>query len=474
MKSFAATMFALTLTTKLAAAQTIEAYNPVPEVPPTSLAVQADGKVLIVGSFASVGVDVRNGVARLDEDGSVDESFVDPGVNNEVKTIAVQPDGKLLIGGGFTSVGGQPRHAMARLEADGTLDGTFADPGFNSNVWAIAVQPDGRILAAGDFTQIGTHAQNYFVRLNADGSFDGSFADPELCCNVARAVALQADGRIIIGGAFSQVGGVTHFYLARFSTNGTFDPAFPDTTDNIVPGSIVVAPDSSIYIPAGGDIVYKLAVDGAPVAGFTSAQMDAPIDSIALQPNGRIVISGIFENAAGMPRHALARLNANGSLDTTFGDLHFSFNAGDENGYIYGVAAQPDGRLVVVGNFSLANGLSRQYMARVATGDDATSALVVTPNGAGVNATWYRLGDGPELAQAPVLMQSSDGVHFTPIGAMTRVANGWSASASLNVHGAPFYLQALGTVSEGTTNGSSGQTASELYSSDTIFDWGFE
>lgn len=267
---------------------------------------------------------------------------------------------------------------------------------------------------------------------------------------------------------------MTHFYLARFSTDGTFDPAFPDTTDNILPGSIVVAPDGSIYIPAGGDIVYKLDVDGAPVAGFASAQMDATIDTIALQPNGKVVIGGIFETAGGAPHHALARLNADGSLDTTFADLHFSFNAGDPNGYVYGIAAQADGRLVAVGNFALADGASRQYMARVATGDYATSILVITPSGASVNATWYRLGDGPELAQAPLLMQSSDGVHFTEIGAMTRVANGWSASASLDVHGAPFYLQALGTTSEGTSNGSPGQVASELYSNDTIFGWGFE
>ena len=466
--------FALLLASDLAFGQSIDAYNPLPEVPPTSITAQADGKMLMVGSFAQVGSATRHGVARLNADGSVDTTFTDPGANSEVKTIAVQPDGKFLIGGGFTVVGGQQRLSMARLNADGTLDTTFGDPGFNENVWAIAVQPDGRILVAGDFTQIGTHVQNYVVRLNADGSFDGTFADPQLCCNVARAVALQADGRIIIGGAFSQVGGVTHFYLARFSTDGTFDPAFPDTTDNILPGSIVVAPDGSIYIPAGGDIVYKLDVDGAPVAGFASAQMDATIDTIALQPNGKVVIGGIFETAGGAPHHALARLNADGSLDTTFADLHFSFNAGDPNGYVYGIAAQADGRLVAVGNFALADGASRQYMARVATGDYATSILVITPSGASVNATWYRLGDGPELAQAPLLMQSSDGVHFTEIGAMTRVANGWSASASLDVHGAPFYLQALGTTSEGTSNGSPGQVASELYSNDTIFGWGFE
>lgn len=464
----------LLLTADLASAQSIDAFAPLLQGSPTTVAMQADGRILIGGSFASVNGLTRNNVVRLNTDGSVDTTFTDPGVSSEVKTLAVQPDGRILIGGSFTTVGGQPRHAFARLNADGTLDTSLADPDFNADVWAIAVQPDGRILVAGDFTEIGTHMQNYFVRLEANGAFDSTFADPQLCCNVAREVALQADGSVLIGGFFSQVGGTTHFYLARFSTDGTFDPSFPDTTENIVPGPIVVAPDGSIFVGAGGDIVYKLDVDGAPVAGFTSAVADATIDGLSLQPNGKILISGIFQNVAGVPHHALARLNTDGSLDNAFGDLHFSFDASNANGYIYGIAEQADGNSVVVGNFSLVNGEARQYVARVTTGDYATSVLVVSPNGGTIRATWYRLGDGPELDQPPLLWRSTDGVNFDSLGPMTRVANGWQASANLDVHGAPFYLQAIGTTSSGATNGSPGQIASEVYSNDTIFAWGFE
>ena len=127
----------------------------------------------------------------------------------------MQPDGKLLIGGDFTTIGGQPRHSMARLNADGTLDASFADPAFNGTIWAIAVQPDGRILAGGTFTLIGSHAQNYFARLDANGAFDASFADPELCCDpLVNTIALQANGDVLIGGAFSQAGGMNdRFYF---------------------------------------------------------------------------------------------------------------------------------------------------------------------------------------------------------------------------------------------------------------------
>lgn len=458
-------------------AQSIDPYDPMPNVPPASIARQADGKILIVGSFGNVGADVRTGIARLDEDGSVDPTFGDAQVDGNVTTVAVQPDGAILIGGGFTEVAGQPRHALARLHADGTLDTSFADPGFNGNVEALAVQADGRILVGGSFTLIGAHAQNYFARLDANGGFDASFADPELCCNpLVNAIAVQTDGSVLIGGAFSQAGGVNgHFYFARYSSSGVFDPSFPAITTFPQPGGLMVAPDGSIYLSNNGvSDILKLDASGAPAAGFAGAIADGLIESFVVQPNGKILIAGTFQNVGGQPRHALARLMADGTLDPTFGDLHFDFNATDPNGYIYGIADQGDGKPVVVGNFSRANGAAQTYIARVATGDYATSTLVVRPVGTGIDVTWYRLGDGPELASPPLLLHSADGATFEPAGTMTRVANGWHASAPYDAHGARFYLEALGATTDGNDDASPGTIASAVYSNDTIFADGFE
>ena len=467
---------ALMLVATAPGAQTIDGYNPMPIVYPTSLAPQADGKMIIVGNFSSVGSMTRNGVARLNTDGSVDETFANPNVDSEVKTVAVQPDGKLLIGGSFTSVGGQPRHLLARLNADGSLDTSFADPGFNDTVWTIAVQPDGKILVGGSFTMIGTHAQNYFARLDAAGGFDATFQDPQLCCNpLVNAIGLEPDGHVLLGGAFSQAGGVSHFYFARYSSSGVFDPAFPNSTASIMPGAIMIAPDGSIYVSAlGNGIVEKLAADGSPAASFNGAASDGTVNSFALQPNGELLIAGTFQTVGGQARHALARLNADGSLDASFADLQFNFDASNPNAYIYGLAKQADGRTVVIGNFSLINGQPQSYMARVATGDYAISSLVVRGDDAGADVTWYRLGDGPELAQPPTLLHSTDGVNFTALGPMSRVANGWHASANVDVHGARFYLQAIGTTSNGADDAAPGQVASEPYSNDTIFANGIE
>lgn len=460
-----------------ATAQSVDPFNPLPNGAPESLAMQADGRIVIVGSFGNIAGTPRNNVARLESDGSVDTTFADPGVNTEVKTVAVEPDGKVLIGGAFTSVGGQPRHFLARLNDDGSLDTGFADPNFDGSVWAIAVQPDGKVLAGGDFTHVGATAQNYFARLDANGTVDTSFGDPGLCCNVVRSVALQSDGHVVIGGYFSQVGGSTHFYLARFSGDGGFDPAFPNVPDSVpfTGLALMVGADDSVFVSGvSAQPVVKLHADGSYDPAFVAAPTDNGISGMVLQPNGKLLITGIFEMAGGQPRHALARLDADGSLDGAFGDMQFSVDAADPNGYVYGAVAQADGRLVAVGNFTLADGQPRQNMARIATGDYAASVLVVTGNGATARVAWYRLGDGPELAAPPALLYSTDDVGFVSLGAMTRVANGWQAVANVDVHGALFYLRAAGATSGGSDDASRGAVASATYSNDTIFGWGFE
>ncbi len=464
-------------------AQTIDAFNPLPQSPPKALAIQSDGKILLGGIFQNVAGTARHSVARVDADGSLDASFADPAANGEVIAIAVQADGKLLVGGDFTQIGGQTRHSLARLNANGTLDASFADPGLDSEVWSIAVQPDGHVLVAGDFQNVGATAQKYLARISATGTLDTTFANPQLCCNVARSVALQADGHVLVGGFFSQAGSVSHFYFARYSSSGVFDAAFPASAPPGPLGSgITVGADGSIYVVGGyltsdsmaTRLVTKLSSSGALVSAFDNLHNDGSANSFVLQPNGKLLIGGNFQQVGGQPRHALARLNADGTLDSTFADLSFSLDATHPNGSIFGLAAQADGNVLAVGNFSVADGQARQYMARVVTGDPATSRFTGQPSGSSVVVTWTRSGDGPELAQPPTLMYSTDGVNFSAVGPMTHIANGWEATAPYNVHGALFYLQANGATSGGAQNGSPGLIASDVYFSDTIFADGFE
>ena len=112
-----------------------------------SIAVQADGKILVGGIFTNIGGQPRNRIARLDATTGAADSF-NPNANNEVDSIAVQADGKILVGGFFTNIGGQPRNHIARLDAMTGLADSF-NPNSNGPVYSIAVQADGKILVGG-------------------------------------------------------------------------------------------------------------------------------------------------------------------------------------------------------------------------------------------------------------------------------------------------------------------------------------
>jgi len=456
--------------------QTLDAFNPSPDTYPTTIAAQSDGKILIAGNFLHVGTTVRERMARLYADGSLDTSFVDPMIDSEVKAIAVQPDGKILIAGGFDAINTTTRHCLARLNSDGTLDATFADPGFDSTVWGLAIQPDGNILAAGDFQNIGTHAQNYFARITSTGGFDSSFADPQLCCSYARTVAIQSNGDVVIGGYFSEVHGSSNYsYLARFTSTGVQDTSFPNAPVVLNSQALVIGPDGSVYLGfSGAPSVRKLKPNGTLDSTFNGAASDGSVNSMVLQPNGKLVIGGTFETVGGASHHALARLSTDGSVDSTFPDLDFYVDAGNLNAYIENVLEQTDGNIVVGGNFSLADGQSRQYMARVITVEATVSKLTGLASGSSVVATWTRTGDGPELATPPILMHSTDGMNFTAVGTMTRIATGWQETANYNVNGTPFYLRADGYASSGAQNESMSRVESPVYVSDRIFADGFE
>ncbi|MCX6902524.1 MAG: delta-60 repeat domain-containing protein [Verrucomicrobia bacterium] len=132
-----------------------------------SLAVQADGKILVGGYFTTLGGQPCNYLGRLDADGSLDSAF-NPGggggISPYVSSLAVQTDGKILLGGVFTNVAGQPRNYLAGLNADGTLDSAFK-PGTDNAVYALSLQADGKILLGGAFTNVAGQPRNFLARL---------------------------------------------------------------------------------------------------------------------------------------------------------------------------------------------------------------------------------------------------------------------------------------------------------------------
>lgn len=177
-----------------------------------AIAIQTDGKILIGGEFAAVNGVPRQNLARLNADGSLDTEFVKQyafGANGPVYAIAVQTDGSIIVGGNFSNVGNAERTDLARLDATGAADPEFGGPGedfgTDGTVRAISIQPDGKIVIGGSFNIVRGQQCRNLARLSADGKPETAFVSPSLINGTVLATAISAEGAVVAGGAFSNL-----------------------------------------------------------------------------------------------------------------------------------------------------------------------------------------------------------------------------------------------------------------------------
>ena len=339
-----------------------------------AIVVQPSDKLVIVGY---VGNDF--GLTRLNADGSLDASLSGDGKQttdlaggiDAAFDVAIQSDGKIVTSG-TSSWGTIPAFSLARYNADGSLDTSFSADGMVSNEFdsgtaaAVAIQSDGKIVAAGD----NQNGDFKLARYNADGSFDAGFAGGGSTTTnfedsaYGHDLALQANGRIIVAGESG-----FDFALARYNADGSLDTTFSgdglQTTDIAGSdvgygmalqgdGKIVVVGRAGFEDGVGvarynpdGSLDTSFSVDGIQTIDFGGAASEAT--AVSVQPDGKIVVVG----NAGNFDFGLARLNPDGSLDTTFsGDGKQTTNfseLGTTGGQATDVTLQSDGRIVVVG-----------------------------------------------------------------------------------------------------------------------------
>jgi uncharacterized delta-60 repeat protein len=310
------------------------------------------GKVLVTGAFysAATTTPAYSRILRLNSDGSFDNTFNVGGLGATgiISATAVQSDGKIIIGGGFPAYNGTSVNGIARINPDGSLDNTFnPGTGFSSILpppWvrSIAIQEDGKIVVGGGFTSFNGTAIAGVCRLNADGSLDNSFSPGSGPNNIVEAVAIQTDGKIIAGGLFSSFDGVSNGRLVRLEANGSLDGTFNTATSgNIL--RVVVQPDGKIL--SSGANFYRLETNGSLDAGFIPMTAGNSYNGLALQSDGRIILSGFFTSYFSTPRERIVRLNTNGTVDMTF-DSEVGFSANPNH-----LAIQPDGKILVFGGF---------------------------------------------------------------------------------------------------------------------------
>ena len=430
------------------------AYNPNPGSYVFCGALQPDGKLVIGGDFGNIGATARSRIARLDANGVVDAAF-NPGANNYVRSLVVQADGKIIVGGAFTTIAGGARNMIARLNADGTLDTTF-NPNItgagtiSDGVIAMATQPDGKIVVGGVFTAVGGVTRNYVARLNADGTLDAAFnpnANSWVTC-----MSLRSDGKIFIGGLFTSVGASSGGSLALLNADGTVSSLYGVNSDV---WSLAAQADGKIvfggsFSAVGSFTRHRLArlnADGSmdtlfnpdvTLPNYTSTS----VDDILIQTNGAMVICGSFTTVGGVTHKSLARLNPDGTLDAVFNPI-----LGNDIG---GGILQNDGRIVILSPVGSVGGVTRNWIARLLN-DPTTESLAAT---AVSRVQWLRGGASPEAAAVTFELSTDGGGTWTALGAGTRVTGGWEKTGlSLPASGT---IRARAQTRCGSHNASSG------------------
>ena len=395
-----------------AAAQQSQLILDAPYVPSldgnvNATAVQADGKLLIGGGFTAVGGTSRPVLARLDADGTRDTTFStslairNGAANGYVYSIAALPDGKILIGGSFDQVGSptlRARHGIARLNADGSLDESFVPPAITPNsggyrVYRVLPLASGKVLIGGHFLTVGGTARAKLARLEENGALDATFQSVNFGSSndYVWTLAEQWDGQVLIGGAFGTVGGAAHQNLARLSATGAADAGFRIGVNSGV-SRVLIQPGGKVVVAGGftqatsnsgtsttanyiARFNANLTVDSAFVA---MGGVNAAIHWMEMQRNGQWLIGGDFtiarQGALSYSRSKLARLNFDGSADA-------SFEPPAITGSVWTLAQQSDGRMVVGGNLTQVGGQPRDRLARVVHMEPMTQAQTVDAGG---------------------------------------------------------------------------------------------
>jgi uncharacterized delta-60 repeat protein len=444
-----------------AGAQSLDAFDPRPDAPVRRIIVQPDQRVLIAGDFSVLGDQTpvaREKIARLNADGSVDTSF-NPGsaigAGAQVLAMALQPDGKVIVAGtGFAN-----GRNILRLNANGSLDAGFTAAA-DDDVYALALQADGRIVVGGAFSTLSDASGDSFDRagigrFTANGTVDAAF-DPGTN-GVVRALLVQDDGRILVGGRFTTLGGggtgaTTRHNVGRIEAtgaiDGTFDPGAGGhssamvTTFAIQPDGLILVGGRFRTLGGGGtgtatrNNLGRLLSNGAIDTEFvpelrqpsecTECQI-AIVHSVRVLPSREILVGGLavaFDSQGETDLH-LARLDDDGELGLDF--------TASLDSTVHALTTQLDGRLLLGGEFSWEDFVVRSYLARVHPDTPEFQKLVAEDLQSGYqgNSTALSRDGVTAIIGAPIDIDSSGSVGASFIWTRDDPPDSWNEGPKL-------------------------------------------
>jgi uncharacterized delta-60 repeat protein len=383
----------------------------------SAIFVRNDQSILVGGGFNTFDGQAVGKMLALNADGTLDTTFTSnlgTGFNGTVRSLAFQnSDEKIVLGGEFTTLNGQSSPHLVRLFNDGTEDTIFSSrlgSGFNAPVGTVGIDvnnPLEKLVVGGDFTVFRGQARGFVTRMSEGGELPAPAAneDTDFYDNLGtafdgqvNAVASQPDGKILVGGSYNDFNGHNCVNLVRLNLDGTEDAAFCDNLGsgfNSAVFSITVQSDGKIIVTGSFDIVngvtssavVRLNADGTIDEDFTDnlgTGFNGEIYEAAVQPDGKIILVGIFGTFNGDPHQGIIRLNATGTIDQQFSD---NMGTGlDPSGSAQSLALQPDGKIVVSGSFINYNGIPHGSIFRL--NSDGTEDTAFYDNlGVGFNET---------------------------------------------------------------------------------------
>jgi uncharacterized delta-60 repeat protein len=335
--------------------------------------VQSDGKPIIGGTFFTIDGTGHGKLARLQSDGSLDTSFNAQTVGGwgGVVCLALQPDGKILVGG----------DSLVRVNPDGSLDPSFKVNVGRPGIRALTLQPDGKVLIGGWFTSVNGVALTALARLNSDGSLDTEFVSHlQPADSGVNGIAFQPDGEIFIGGEFASVNGLSRANIARLNPDGSPDSFVVELDGDVVGccplpnGQVLVWGFFSFVNGVSHGFFARLNADGSLDPAFVGGRNgddSYTAKAVALQPDGKLLVAR--EVCNGSSRPYFVRLTANGSFDDSF----FAGQGGPDND-VDSLAVQPDGKILLGGVFSVVSQIPCSGMIRL-TGDSVPPTILVSP-----------------------------------------------------------------------------------------------
>ena len=302
----------------------------------SALAIQNVGgveKILVGGGFAYFNNNLTPGFLRLNSDGTLDNAFNNGliGTTRDVYSMAIQTDGKILIAGDFNTYGGVPRNKLARLNSDGTLDNSFPNFSFLGDI-SIKLQPDGKIILVGEFESFNGDAnRKHIVRLLPNGTVEPSSSFNYVNINSSNpisSISLQSDRKIIIAGTFvNSINGNPVNRIARLNEDGSFDNTFVGSIAPVPNGNlgffiseITTLSDDKLLIGGvtGNGSFFRLLPNGELDPNFTSLGFNSSSVVNTILPycyEQKIILGGNFSFYGTRLAAGLMGINSDGSVN---------------------------------------------------------------------------------------------------------------------------------------------------------------